>query len=112
MGVSPASARFLAPLSVFLVTAICVLQSGAFDRSSLKHISQTIPAQSEEGRCRQIVDLLVQNSVLLKEPSREGLIVRGELWDKFPQPVKDAVLACAQGPTGASNPDEIKIIRR
>jgi hypothetical protein len=95
-----------------LVVGIALVESGTFDRAPLKNVGLAMATDSQGSRCRQIMNLLIQNSVLVQQPGPEGLIVHGQLWDQFPEPVKQAVLVCAQRPTGVSTTEEVKVIRR
>jgi hypothetical protein len=112
MGLGGAGARILAPLSMALVVGIALVESGTFDRAPLKSVGLAMATETQGSRCRRIMNLLIQHSVLVQQPGPEGLIVRGQLWDQFPEPVRQAVLMCAQRPTGASAAGEVKVIRR
>jgi hypothetical protein len=66
----------------------------------------------QEAACTQLFDVLKDADVLLSAPSAEGLVVRGAMWDKLPQPLTDAVLTCAQmADPAAAGPEDVKVTR-
>lgn len=112
MSVRPSGSRLLAPFSVAAIVGLALLQTGTFDRSSLASIDKAVPSDGDRSRCTQIMSLLGQNSVLLQPVGPEGLVVRGELWDQFPQPVKQAVLECARRLTHRDDAADVKVTKR
>jgi len=112
MGLRPSASRILAPLCAGLVVGIALTQTGMFDRSLLGSAGITIPSGADGNRCNQIMSLLSQNSVLLQPVGPQGLVVRSEVWDQFPQPVKQAVLDCARRQIGGNSAAGVKVIRR
>lgn len=112
LALRPAGARWLAPLFGALVIGLAFYQTGLLRDSSLAStdVTHLVRADTAESQCQQVFDLLLENQVLLEEPSIEGLVVRGAAWDQLPPPVREAVVNCAQSAIAAEG--DIPLIRR
>lgn len=70
------------------------LFSGATAASALPEPS-SLPSISN-ARCREIVNLLVENRIILRPPGGDRLLVARAAWQQLPEGVRDQVLSCAE----------------
>lgn len=110
----PDSVRWLGVLYGTAIVGLAFYQTGIFSAGSLAStdVTHLVRADTPENRCQQVFAVLSENGVLLEQPSRDGLVVRGAAWDQLPQPVREAVTACAQSTLSIESPDGIVVIRR
>lgn len=112
LAMRPASIRWLGPLCGALVVGTVFYQTGLFRDGALAstEVSHLVRADTPESRCQQVIEVLTENQILLEPPGNEGLVVRADLWDQLPQPVREAVLSCAQFTLSAEG--DVPVIRR
>ena len=105
-------ARWLGPLFAVVVIGLAFYQTGILRNAPLAStdVTHLVRADTPQGRCQQIFDMLLEIRVLLEQPSKNGLVVQAAAWDQLPPPVREAVVSCAQSALAVE--EDISVIRR
>lgn len=102
MLVRPNLAGPLAMSLGFVIAGLGIWQTGIFQPglTSTKGAMASLPRE-DQSRCRQIVDLLIEGSVVQKSAQDDALTVREDRWKQLPPEVQEVARNCLKGETPA-----------